>query len=108
MVEYKPYKVKITKSDRKGKKLKAVFTLREKGKKGGKEKTKTIHFGAEGMSDYTKHKDKERKKRYIARHRVRENWNNPLTAGALSRWVLWGEPTLRASINKFKKKFKLK
>jgi hypothetical protein len=30
---------------------------------------KTVHFGAAGMSDYTKHKDKERKERYLARHR---------------------------------------
>ena len=29
-------------------------------------KTKTIHFGSAGMSDFTKNKDEERKKRYIA------------------------------------------
>jgi len=29
---------------------------------------KKINFGALGMSDYTIHKDDERKKRYIARH----------------------------------------
>ncbi len=29
---------------------------------------KTIHFGSAGMSDYTIHKDPERKERYIARH----------------------------------------
>ena len=28
---------------------------------------------------------------YIARHRVNENHNDPLTPGALSRWLLWGE-----------------
>ena len=42
---------------------------------------KTVHFGAAGMSDYTKHKDKERKERYLARHKNNEQWNNPLTAG---------------------------
>ena len=26
---------------------------------------KTTHFGAAGMSDYTKHKDKARKERYL-------------------------------------------
>ena len=29
---------------------------------------KRIHFGAANMSDYTIHKDDERKQRYIARH----------------------------------------
>ncbi len=29
---------------------------------------KTINFGAKGMSDYTIHKDPERKQRYIERH----------------------------------------
>ena len=28
---------------------------------------------------------------YIARHRVNENHGDPLTPGALSRWLLWGE-----------------
>ena len=32
-------------------------------------RTKTIQFGATGMSDYTKHKDSERKQRYLNRHK---------------------------------------
>ena len=28
---------------------------------------KTIHFGAEGMSDFTKHKDPQRKERYYTK-----------------------------------------
>jgi len=39
-----------------------------------------IHFGSAGMSDYTIHKDKERKERFLARHRKNEEWDNPLTA----------------------------
>ena len=70
-------------------------------------KIKTIHFGARGMSDYTIHKDDKRKQRYISRHTKRENWNDPMTAGALSRWILWNKPTLRESIEDYKKKFKL-
>lgn len=65
------------------------------------------HFGAAGMSDFTKHKDPERKERYINRHRKRENWKDPKTAGALSLYVLWNKPTLRASIADYKKRFKL-
>lgn len=70
-------------------------------------RVKTTHFGAKGMSDYTKHKDPERKVRYLMRHKKRENWNDFTSAGSLSRYILWGEPTLKASINKYKKKFKL-
>ena len=68
----------------------------------------TPHFGAAGMSDYTKHKDKKRKTRYLTRHKKRENWSNYMSAGALSRYILWGEPTLRASIQKYKNRFNLK
>lgn len=71
---------------------------------------KTIHFGAEGYSDYTKHKDKERKQRYIARHKSRENWTKTgiKTAGFWSRWILWNKPTLLGSIQDTSKKFKIK
>lgn len=68
-------------------------------------KTRTIHFGARGMSDYTLHKDKARRDRYDARHRRNEYWNDPLTAGSLSKWILWNKPTKAESIRDFKKKF---
>lgn len=70
---------------------------------------KTIHFGAKGMSDYTKHKDSERKQRYITRHQSRENWTKSgiATAGFWSRWLLWGEPTLKASIEEIERRFKV-
>jgi len=91
-------KVTISPSTRSGKKLMAVFT----------EPKKTIHFGSAGMDDYTKTKDKEQRKRYLERHRARENWNNPRSAGALSRWILWGDSTsLRKNIASFKKRFNL-
>ena len=75
-----------------------------------KVKNKTVHFGAKGMSDYTIHKDLERKQRYIDRHRLREDWTKSGidTAGFWSRWLLWGEPTLRESIRKIEDKFGLK
>ena len=67
----------------------------------------TIHFGAKGYEDYTIHKDKERKKRYIARHFSRENWNKSgiCTAGFWSRWLLWEKATLQESIKYIEKKF---
>lgn len=70
--------------------------------------TKTIPFGASGMSDYTKHKDKTRKQRYLSRHSgMGEHWNKPDTAGALSKWILWNKPSFRASVSDFKKRFHL-
>jgi hypothetical protein len=96
----KKVKVVIKPSTNKNKKYMALFY------KNGK-KIKTTHFGAAGMSDYTKHKDKERKQRYINRHKKRENWNDYMSAGSLSRYILWGEPTLKSSIKLYKKKFNL-
>jgi len=93
--------VKITKSIRDGKKLMAVFT-----RKNGK--TKTLHFGAEGMSDFTIHKDPIRKERYLNRHKKREDWTRPDTPGSLSRWILWNLETKQSSIKDFKKRFNLK
>jgi hypothetical protein len=98
----KPHSVKISKSVIKNKKMTAIFYNKE-GKK-----IKTIHFGYSPMSDYTIHKDNERKERYLNRHKARENWNDPMTAGALSRWVLWNKKSLIGSIRDFKKKFGLK
>lgn len=93
-------KVVIKPSTRKDKKFMAIFT-------DGDKKVKTTHFGSKGSSDFTKHKDEARKKLYLDRHRKREDWNAYMTAGALSRWILWNLPTLKASIADYKKKFKL-
>tara|TARA_R110002126_G_scaffold213500_1_gene359971 strand:+ start:486 stop:770 length:285 start_codon:yes stop_codon:yes gene_type:complete len=70
-------------------------------------KKKTTKFGAVGYDDFTKTKDIYQREAYLARHRTREDWNNPTSAGALSRWILWNEPTLSMSIKDYKKRFKL-
>jgi hypothetical protein len=99
----KPNKVVIKKSSKDGKKLMAVFSYPESTR------TRTISFGQAGAPDYTITKDKEQRSRYIRRHRARENWSKPDTAGALSRWVLWGNSTSRSeNIRNFKSKFNLK
>ena len=67
-----------------------------------------IHFGAKNYEDYTTHKDPERKKRYIARHKVNEDWNDLNTAGAWSRWLLWNQPSLGSSIKDMEKMFNIK
>jgi len=89
----------IKRSPKKDKKYMATFSRNGRIKK--------VHFGARGMSDYTKHKDSARKSRYIQRHRKRENWSDPTSPGALSRYILWGKPSFRESVNAYKRKFHL-
>jgi hypothetical protein len=56
------------------------------------------------MSDYTKHKDVTRRARYLKRHSgMGEDWKDPTTAGALSRWILWNKPTFKASVADYKR-----
>lgn len=95
-------KVYLSKSEKPEKKYKVIID-----KEG---KNKTIHFGATGYTDYTKHKDPNHKLVYIDRHKKRENWNKSgiETAGFWSRWILWNEPTLKDSISKTEKKFNIK
>ena len=92
--------MKIEKSTRKNKRLVAIF---DNGKK--------VHFGLKGGSTYIDHKDKDKRKNYIARHEVNEKqfYNSPYHASTLSRFILWGDATnLNQAITDFKKKFDLK
>ena len=100
--ESRPHSVDVSRSTNKEKKLMAVFEDKD-GKK-----IKTTHFGARGMSDYTKHGDKERMERYNKRHKKNEHWNRPMTAGALSKHILWNKPSLAGSFNDYKRRFGLK
>ena len=68
---------------------------------------KSIHFGARGMSDFTIHKDTERKERYLQRHKgMGEDWSNPLTAGFYATNILWNKPTITESIRDTNRRFK--
>ena len=71
---------------------------------------KTVHFGAEGYSDYTQNKDPKRKKLYKIRHQLRENWTKSgiYHSGFWSRWILWSKETLQESITYIYKKFNIK
>ena len=76
---------------------------------------KTIHFGAKGYENYggvgkERHTDEERKKRYITRHKERENWTKSgiATAGFWSRWLLWNKPTLQQNIKDIQQRFNVK
>jgi len=91
----------IRKSHKAEKKWDAVFV-----KSDGREIVQP--FGQKGYSDFTKHKDVTRRQRYLNRHRgMNENWRDPTSAGALSRWILWNKPTFKASLSDYKKRFNL-
>ena len=93
--------VKIVQSDKRGKKLMAVFDTNNG-------RTKTIHFGQASADDYTIRKDKEQRTRYLSRHRNNENWSKPDTAGSLSRYILWGDSTSKQeNIASFRRRFNL-
>ena len=87
--------VSIKKSPKSGKKLRATFTSVSG-------KTKHTDFGAAGMSDYTKHRDRDRRQRYIDRHAKDLRTNDPTRAGYLSMFVLWNKPSRKASIANYR------
>ena len=92
--------VNITKSTRSGKKMMAVFYDE------ARKKVKTTHFGASGYEDYTGHQDLQRKMNYLERHEKKENWNDYMSAGSLSRWILWNKVSKNESIKDYMYRFK--
>ena len=76
----------VTKSKKPDKRLQATFG------------NKTVHFGTKGGSTFIDHRDPKTKANWEARHKVRENWKDYDSAGALSKHVLWNKPTIAASI----------
>lgn len=93
--------IAIKKSTRSGKKWMAQFEDRESGRK------RTTHFGAEGMLDFTQHKDPERAERYRSRHAKDLSTNDPTRAGYLSYYLLWSSPNMLRNVAAYKKKFHL-
>jgi len=81
---------------------------------------KKIHFGDDRYRDFILMNDKNSKyyePNKIEREKVKENYqkrhkgdnlDNPLSAGALSYFLLWNEPSLKQSIKDYEKRFKIK
>ena len=87
--------MKIEKSTRAGKRFMATYA-----------NGKVVHFGQAGGQTYIDHGDKAKREAYLVRHKKRENWNDPYSAGALSRWLLWGDSVnLMDNIASFKRRF---
>jgi hypothetical protein len=93
-------KITVQPSSREGKKWAAVF-----------EDGKTVHFGQRGASDYTIHKDPERRQRYVNRHpSKRENHGKSgiITPGFWAMKLLWKKPSLSASARDIEKRYGVK
>ena len=71
---------------------------------------KKVDFGASDYSDYTLHRDSDRKDRYLSRHQARENWTKSGidTAGFWSRWLLWNLPDFNESVKDIESRFGIK
>lgn len=85
----------ITQSGRKDKRYLATF---DNGTK--------IHFGLKNGQTYIDHMDKAKREAYLKRHAKNENWDDPYTAGSLSRFIIWGDSgNINKNISDFKKRF---
>ena len=90
--------MKIEKSNRKDKRFMATYADGTK-----------IHFGAKGASTFIDgNRTEKERQNYLKRHDVREDFNNPKSAGALSASLLWGSSkSLNKNHQDFMKKFKI-
>jgi hypothetical protein len=92
--------ISIKPSTRPGKKLVALFD--------NDGRSKTVHFGASGMDDYTRTGDKEQRDRYRTRHAKDLETGDPTRAGFLSYYILWGDSiSQQVNIANYKKRFHL-
>jgi hypothetical protein len=92
----------VIKSDRKGKKYKAILT-------DGKE----IHFGSDVSETYLDHKDKNKRANYLKRHLAnpvenRRVENLVMSPALLSTYLLWNTPSLEKNIEILNKELRKK
>lgn len=67
---------------------------------------KRVPFGAVGYSDFTKHKDVERRERYRVRHQKDLATKDPYRAGYLSYYILWGDtPDIKEAVRQYNRRF---
>jgi len=99
-MDYKLEKIEVAKNPKK--KLQAIFINKKTGKK------KTVQFGQAGADDYTLTKDKKQREAYRKRHEKDLKTNDPLRAGHLSFYILWGDSVSRMkNIKSYKERFDL-
>ena len=67
-----------------------------------------VSFGAKESKTYVDSASNKIKQAWLARHSVRGTFNNPRTASALSKHILWGKTkSVSKNLKTFKKKFNL-
>jgi hypothetical protein len=93
-----PYLLKVSPAKDDKHKYTALFKLHNG-------KFKSVYFGAKGYSDMTMHRDPKRMASYLKRHAAHEDWDDMMSPGALSRWILWSAPTLEEGIHNYRQHF---
>jgi hypothetical protein len=92
--------IRVEPSEAKNKRFVAIFSDGKKEKK--------VNFGLKGGKTYLDHRNKKVRSAYRARHEVDLKTKDPMRAGYLSYYLLWGDSTsLAVNINNYKKKFNL-
>lgn len=93
--------INIKKSPIKSKKWRACFVNMNNGR------YKHTDFGGAGYTDYTMGATNEQRRNYRNRHR-NDRLNDPISPGALSWYILWGNSRTRSkNIEQYKRKFKM-
>ena len=65
-------------------------------------------FASDVGKTYIDHQDDKLKRAWIARHKTDKNYNSKHSGIYHSRKLLWSEPTLKQSIDKYQKEHKVK
>jgi hypothetical protein len=93
--------IEIVKSEKPEKRWKAIFILEDGS-------IKNVHFGSPLYENYTMHHDKKRRSAYLKRHVKDLETNDPMTAGYLSYFILWGPTTsMKTNTDLYKEMFDL-
>lgn len=67
---------------------------------------KTTHFGDSRLSHYTSGATKKQREAYLKRHKKDLETKDPMRAGYLSFFILWGESkSIRKNIKDYKERF---
>ena len=93
-----PILISFKKSPKKDKKYVMIF----------RNPTRTIHFGSKTSKTFVESGSEEKKKNYLKRHRVNEDWTK-INAGSASRFILWGDSkSVEKNLKDYMKRFKIK
>lgn len=88
------------------KKWTAVFKIEKDGKEELKERSFGYRNPDDLKNDFTLHKDRDRRNRYIIRSKGHLKTNDPTRAGYLSMFLLWNKKTLKASVEDYNRRLK--